>query len=195
MQASKFGIAEHKNWRNYDDENLSMYEERDFQRQKAYRAENSVRYQMINNNRYDSIEEIKKRVDKICSYKWFKDRWGERNVKVIYKSKGSALGNYGIGYIKLPKWAWNDLVILHELAHAITPPETGGQHGRYWAATFLELVEKVMGKADYIILREAFKKNDVKYKQKRRLSEETKIKMRSHMEEIRKNSPIVNNLL
>jgi len=190
MKASKFHKEEYKNWRNYDEE---QFQERDFQRQKAYDAEHAIRDKMSNNKKYDSREEIQKRVDKICSYKWFTSRWGNHQIRVIHKTHGSwAYGNYHKKHIRLPEWAWNDLIVLHELAHAITPPETGGRHGRYWAATFLELVEKVMSKADYIVLRESFKTHGVKYSQKRRLSEETKEKMRDHMKQVRQKSPIFN---
>jgi putative metallohydrolase (TIGR04338 family) len=191
MKASKFQKEEHQNWRNYGE---GKGEERDFQRQKCYDAENSIRNGMlVNNNRLETVEEMQAFVDKICSYKWFKDRWGNKSITVKPgQRRRRAGGHYGRSFITMPIWSRSTLIVLHELAHAITPYDTGGGHGRYWAATYLELVEKVMGKPDFLVLRESFKAHGVKYTQKRRLSEATKAKMAAHMENIRAKSPIFN---
>ena len=44
----------------------------DFQRQKCYNAENSVKKDLQNNQQFASIKDAQKFADKIVTYQWFK---------------------------------------------------------------------------------------------------------------------------
>lgn len=180
----------YKHWRNYGEED-APFPERDFQRRRCYDAErlfiNLLETQLkYTPKRYESVEEIQALVNKICSYAWFKRRWYPSETftpakKVISvkdgrgrKRAGGGYKTLWYGYITIPIWARDEIVILHELAHAITPPSTGGCHGRFWARTFLELVGHVVGWDEAKLLRDAYKKYKVKYNPRRRLSVEAK---------------------
>jgi len=46
------------------------------------------------------------------------------------------------------QWAWNDLVLMHELAHALTPHTgrgTRAAHGREWRKMYAALVSQAIG--------------------------------------------------
>jgi putative metallohydrolase (TIGR04338 family) len=46
------------------------------------------------------------------------------------------------------QWSWNDLVLMHELAHSLTSHTLRGQraaHGREWRKTYASLVSEVIG--------------------------------------------------
>jgi putative metallohydrolase (TIGR04338 family) len=49
-------------------------------------------------------------------------------------------------------WAMRELVVLHELAHHLTP---GDQHGSAFVATFVELVAELVGTEAAFLLRSA----------------------------------------
>ena len=153
-----------------------MGRERDFQRQRCYDSENEVRHKMPNNPRYEKVAEIEQYVDALFKKSWFKRRWGSTRVPSVHDGRGYVNAcSYG-GMIVLPRWARTRLVILHELAHEVTPTSAGGGHGRYWACAFLELVYYEMGEEAYKILRDSFKKNGVKYTMKRQMNREQKQK-------------------
>lgn len=175
----------YKRWRNYGEDG-APFTERDFQRQKCYDAENlffslmkdRLQYTL---KRFESIKEIQEYVNKICTRSWFKRRWNPEGTCIIHvedgRERSSASGGFSTlryGWITLPMWARNEVVIVHELAHAVTPPSTGGKHGRFWARSFLELVRFVIGEDSAKLLREAYKMGRVKYNPKRILSEEAK---------------------
>jgi len=160
-------------WRNSSQ--TSRYREWDFQKQKCYDAERVFRNALGEKNEMIStVVKIQAYVDRICSYAWFKRRWGEVKVTVKQTVTGCARGSYLGSWIKLPIWLGSKVVILHELAHAITPPSTGGGHGRYWAKTFLELVHHAMGESEMVLLRDNFKAYKVKYLPRKQLSETTR---------------------
>ncbi|MHA1592410.1 MAG: hypothetical protein ACTSUP_08065 [Candidatus Heimdallarchaeaceae archaeon] len=170
-----FELPEHQ-WRN---SKQAAWSERDFQRQKCYDAESlflrKLKENNIENEVMSNIEDVQKFVDKICTYVWFRRRWGD--IKITVKDgrgRTSACGSYHLKYIKLPCWARSKVVVLHELGHAITPPLTGGGHGRYWARAFLELIEHAFGFEVMRLLRECYKDKRVRYSPKKQLSPEVR---------------------
>lgn len=160
----------------------------DSQKQKLYDAESMAKFRIVNDLTtvkikyvlFYSIEEIQRFVDKLASSAWFKRRWGSLKITVKEKNGHTATANYSV--IKLPRWAWNAVVVLHEVAHTAKKRNQGGGsgHGRYFARTFLELTEHVLGKDTAKVLKEEFKRHNVKYLPKRDLSEETREKLRQN---------------
>ena len=171
--------------------------QRDSQRSKLYKAEREIKSPLAD-ERIETVPEIQKWVDKICSYAWFKRRFGNDIRIEVEDGRGrrSAQGERCLyrrlkndnieiydGYIKLPIWARKKWVILHEMAHAVCPYKPG--HGRYFARCFLSLIHHVLGyevKKEFV---EAFKKNKVKYNPFRVMTEEAKEAARERFKQFR----------
>lgn len=138
---------------------------RDSQRAKAYAAERFAFMDCFGWGRQDfkSIKAIQAYVNKVTRCAWFRRRWGKRDIKVSFKPYGSATG--GFGSIRLPRWAWTRPVILHEMAHCLSPAggPYGPGHGRLWARTYLELVRYALGLKPYEALRDAYRAQRVKF--------------------------------
>lgn len=81
--------------------------------------------------------------------------------------------------IAIPRWARNEAVVVHELAHTIALREYGrgdvAFHGWEFCATYLTLTLYGMGREAHDTLKAAFKANRVKYtkpRAKRQLTDE-----------------------
>lgn len=168
---------EQPNWKWREDrDNTALdhggYCERDNQRQRCYDAENFLKG--TPQHQFKSIQAIQTYVDDLLETAWFIKRFGAGwRVTVMDHQRGSrwAWGGYTrnkSGWIKLPEgWARKECIVLHELAHAITPHDTGGRHGRFWSRTFLELVRYRMGLTLFTALRQSMKSHHIKTSPKR----------------------------
>jgi len=69
------------------------------------------------------------------------------------------------GGIKIPLWARNEGVVLHELAHTICMREGGNEafHGWQFCSIYLRLVLYMMGREAHDALKAAFKANRVRF--------------------------------
>lgn len=137
---------------------------RDSQRQKVYDAENeAIRH---TGRSFGSIEEIQSYVDRLVGSAWWGRRYSDRRIVVQSKHHGTATANYTGSRINLPRWAWTEDVVLHEIAHIATNRQWGTQipaHGRHFAKVYLELVRHKMGKDAGARLKAAFAKHKVKH--------------------------------
>jgi len=72
---------------------------------------------------------------------------------------GRAWYSHGAREIVLPinSWAWNDMVVLHELAHACTVagPDQRSSHGKAWRKNYCSLVSEVVGPEAGLLLMDA----------------------------------------
>lgn len=153
---------------------------RDSQRSKLYRAEEILgtikpsypdgfvlsQAKGGTNNRWPSIEEAQTYVDSLVRARWFQSRWGQVVITVGKKTNGAATGtrhSRWSGTIQLPPWGRSEQVILHEVAHVLTPPGHAW-HGPQYAAIMLTLVEHRIGKEAAKALRQSFVDNRVKYR-------------------------------
>jgi len=105
-----------------------------------------------------TLEGCQKYYNNIFKRAWFKNRWNSHYVIVVKGTGATTLGRT----IRLAYWGRKEWVLLHELAHTLTPWQAPA-HGREFAGILLFLVQQVMGKAEADKLRKAFKKNKVKY--------------------------------
>src|SRR5947208_249395 len=110
----------------------------DPQKHRLYAAEFQMR-----NDRIYQLETFQERVDyaaSITSSRWWRSRgYGPVEVrKTITWANAHAFGHS----IEIPmsKWAFNKLVIIHELAHTITPDH----HGRIFAKAMLAVVQRFL---------------------------------------------------
>lgn len=71
-------------------------------------------------------------------------RWPGMRITVGLKRGGSAYGYRDKRRISLPAWARNEWVILHEIAHVLTPGRYTA-HGPEFAGVYLFLVRTVLG--------------------------------------------------
>lgn len=85
--------------------------------------------------------------------RWFRRRWPHVRHVQVDKGKVYAYGSYDwvaeTGHIVLPDWA-GEMTVAHELAHVCTEATHGwlrvAAHGTEWAAMYLALAERYVGK-------------------------------------------------
>jgi putative metallohydrolase (TIGR04338 family) len=142
---------------------------RDSQRQKLYNAEGEAIHASKNRINFVTVGEIQRYVDKIVSSKWWKGRFDIKKIDVTDgRRRRSAAGIRHIdetGTIKMPKFARNNWLTLHEMAHCVSHDD----HGRGYAKNYLLLVKRFIGDDDYRLLKEAFVKYHVKHTIRKRL--------------------------
>lgn len=110
-----------------------------------------------------TLKECQKFVDKVLARKYIQETYPWKLPIVVHDGRrrrnaaaGFRHGNYAI---MLPKWARNEFVILHEIAHHIS---RGNGHGPEFATCLLDLVRNVMGKEDAELLQAAYALRGVK---------------------------------
>jgi putative metallohydrolase (TIGR04338 family) len=159
---------------------------RDSQRQRVYESEYALRGKLKLRN-FKDIKDAQRYVERILGSSWYAKMFpvGRKHVTVQYK-RGSAFATGGFGGIRLPKqgwhWAGKDLIVLHELAHVLTPlcgeglckgdcgwhnepwPHTKvpAAHGPEFTRIFLDLVRRWMGKAAYEAMKAEYRTRRVK---------------------------------
>lgn len=90
--------------------------------------------------------------------------------KCLGGPRGMRQGEVTEGLIALSRWGLREsgeIVLLHELAHAVLPPDH--HHDRRWARTFIELVSGAMGFTMKQILVEEFRRQKVPFSPVRRV--------------------------
>jgi putative metallohydrolase (TIGR04338 family) len=171
-----------------------MARPRDAQRQRLYRAEWEFRGK--NNDGphagriFTSIAEVQAYTDRLLAEKWFQRRWcTPKRIDIEAKHHGAATAWPSRGLISMPKWAWCEQILLHEIAHCITDRYYVGFdrvaiHGREFAAINLELVGHKQGKAAAEALKVLYRKHKVKFtkpRAKRVLTEEQRQVLRDRL--------------
>ncbi len=85
-----------------------------------------------------------------------------RSIRVRPIKSKSAFSNFFLGLIELPPHFFNELTILHELAHHVVPPPHAA-HGPLWGAVYIDMVREFMGNQMASNLTKAFQKERVKF--------------------------------
>lgn len=143
----------------------------DSQRQRLYDSESAVFGVRFNQTVFTSVEECQSYADRITSSAWFRRRFGDISV-TIKPGRGCvrALAHTSSRTIKLPKWARQKWVIIHELTH-ILAPKPHGSHGRLFCAIYLDLLDHFLGSDKASALKAEMKKRNVKYSPRRSVPE------------------------
>jgi putative metallohydrolase (TIGR04338 family) len=117
---------------------------RDTQRARLYAAERAAAAAAGDTFHGRTIpnDECQAWVDDLMRRPAMQSRWGIHPIDVIMKRGGSAYG--GGGRITLPLFARNPWVILHEVAHNLTPNRYAA-HGPEFAGVLLFLVRTRLG--------------------------------------------------
>lgn len=108
-------------------------------------------------------EEIQAWVDRLRDTWWWQ-MWYPQVLRVEAYSRPGARDSVGswhpemnAGKIEMSRAHWNELVVLHELAHVLAAARYGSRsHDPWFARVYLELVALVMGSASYQALYHAF---------------------------------------
>ena len=131
---------------------------RDSQRARLYRAEGEV----DSGRRLPTVERMQDYVDALCAADWFLARWGMQAIEVRpgYGHRRATADEHGV--LQMPKWARTELVILHEVAHCLTP-RTCAAHGAEYAGVLLALARRAMGPATAQRLEDAFARQRVRW--------------------------------
>lgn len=168
---------------------------RDSQRQKLYNAERATfGYSRSVKTDLRSVADVQAYVDRVTATKWWADNVtavrnarGNRLVRRIEVRDGRGSGSaraVGMFRILIPTGMRQDWIVLHELAHCATTQELGplahgvyAAHGWQFAARYLSLVSRFLGREQHDRLRDQFKAHKVRYRPPRsgpKLSDEQK---------------------
>ena len=128
---------------------------RDNQRSKLYDAEDGV----DRGRAFDSVDAVQDFVDSITGSSYWERIPGAPRVVAVRDGRGrrhacAAESWYG-AEVRLPRWSRNQLIVLHELAHTITPKGCA-PHGPEFAAGYLRLVRRFLSEDHYEALQAAF---------------------------------------
>ena len=132
---------------------------RDSQRARLYRAESEVDA----GRRLPTVERLQAYVDHLVGLDWFVARWGTHAIEVRpgYGHRRATADQDGV--LQMPRWARTELVLLHEVAHCVTPA-TAAAHGPEYAGALLSLVRRCMGPAPAQALEDAFVRQRVAWR-------------------------------
>lgn len=131
---------------------------RDSQRARLYRAEGEVDA----GRRLPTVVRMQAWVDGLVATDWFRARWGDRafEVRPGFGHRRATADQHGV--LQMPKWARTELVLLHEVAHCLTPP-TCAAHGSEYAGILVALARRGMGPATAQALEDAFARQRVRW--------------------------------
>ena len=135
-----------------------MTRPRDSQRARLYRAEGEV----DSGRRLPTVARMQSYVDAVVATDWFLARWGERTLDVrpgFGHRRATADQN---GVLQMPKWARSELVLLHEIAHCLTPVDVAA-HGPEYAGVLLALARRAMSPGTAQRLEDAFARQRVRW--------------------------------
>ena len=131
---------------------------RDSQRARLYRAEDEV----SPGRRLPTVEILQTHIDELVTSDWFAGRWGRRSFEVRpgYGHRRATADRNGV--LQMPRWSRTELVLLHEVAHCLTP-ERYAAHGPEYAGVFLSLVRRRLSPAAAQALEDAFARHRVRW--------------------------------
>lgn len=118
-----------------------------------------------------TLDEVTEYLNRIFKSRWFKKHYPAKTWFTLGDgrrariARGGHRGYSGV-YLKLPRWARSEYVVLHELSHGVTPTDKAA-HGREFARNLLLLVKRWMGEEDYKKLKQSFRLHRVKFTPKR----------------------------
>lgn len=150
-----------------------MTTKRDTYRSKVYAAENAAfRVKFTGSKRIETVPEIQAYVNKLTNSAWFQKRWTLHSWRD--NGKGAVTVKSGAGFrrataypgsqtIYIPLWARTEWVILHELAHIVTP-QSEPYHAWHFLQCYIELVGHVLGKEAADALKDELKARRVPWR-------------------------------
>ncbi|BBY58666.1 TIGR04338 family metallohydrolase [Mycolicibacterium sarraceniae] len=119
--------------------------------------------------RFASMPSVRRYVGDVLALPAVSARWPQAGPLTVRTRRAASAAHYessgGTGIIAVPDrdsadWAMRELVVLHEIAHHLSPQ--GPAHGPDFIATFCELATVVMGPEVGHVLRVVYAKEGVK---------------------------------
>lgn len=119
--------------------------------------------------RFASVPSVQRYVDEVLALPAVIERWPDPGPLRVRPRRAASAAHYerqgGTGVIAVPDrdsadWAMRELVVLHEIAHHLTPD--GPAHGAEFTATFCALAGLVMGPEAGHVLRVVYTKEGVR---------------------------------
>jgi putative metallohydrolase (TIGR04338 family) len=131
---------------------------RDSQRARLYRAEDEVGV----GRRLSTVPLLQAYVDALAATSWFEARWGSRtfDVRPGHGHRRATAARDGV--LQMPRWARTEVVVLHEVAHCLTPVEFPA-HGPEYAGVLLSLVRRAIDPGTGQRLEDAFGRHGVRW--------------------------------
>ncbi len=130
---------------------------RDNQRARLYRAE----FEVDAGRRLPTVPVLQAYVDALAAAGWFRARWPDRAFEVRPGFGHRRATADADGVLQMPKWARSELVVLHEVAHCVTP-WSFASHGPEYAGVLLCLVRRAIGPGPAQALEDAFDRHRVR---------------------------------
>ena len=112
--------------------------------------------------RLPTVQRMQAYVDGLAAADWFAARWADRSFEVrpgFGHRRATADEN---GVLQMPKWARSELVMLHEVAHCLTPVAFAA-HGPEYAGVLLALARRAMSPATAQSVEDAFARQRVRW--------------------------------
>ena len=140
---------------------------RDTQKSPAYHAEFMLRSLMDNayeaptldffgstltlpqERKFGNVENVQAYVDRVLSLNWVRATWPTASDQVrVRERKGQHVAHYSPGSCEiavpvLTTWALREVVVLHEIAHHLTPADPG--HGPEFTGVVRALLTEIIG--------------------------------------------------
>lgn len=144
--------------------------ERDTQRSRVYKCDRDL---MAVAGKLPDIRDVERFVRKVFASKRVQDAFPEAvrwSLPSVGDGRGRSRACGGATKIKIPRWARDEAVVLHELAHTVCLRQTRNEayHGWRFCATYLKLVLYLMGREAHDTLKASFKKNRVRFTEPRK---------------------------
>lgn len=122
-----------------------MTSTRDTQRQRVYLAEAQVRpYGLI----FADMTQVLDYSSRVVNSEWWETHSNYRGlVTVVHRENRRGFATYKTGLIKLPRHAWHEVYVLHELAHLAhgVPHWHEAGHGPRYVETMHAMIIEFMG--------------------------------------------------
>lgn len=118
--------------------------------------------------RFASVESVRRYVDEVLALESVRRSWPAAGPLAVRSRRGRTAAHYeregDEATIAVPDqsttWALRELVVLHEIAHHLSPVEPA--HGPEFTSTFCALAEAVMGPEVAHVLRVVYAKEGVR---------------------------------
>ena len=99
--------------------------------------------------RFSNLTEMHYWVQSLLSSNWWKKEFPHiTEIYLFPKERGDACTylyyNLARADVHLPRWAYNELIVLHELAHCVS--DKRADHGPSWVRNFIHLVGRACGR-------------------------------------------------
>lgn len=116
---------------------------RDTMCKRVYEAEDALSECWHQPMEWPAVEEF---VAKVNRSRWVRARWSQQVVPVAERRTRVSATAWSDGRIVLPPFAWNRLIVLHEVAHVFTWHSQYAARGPEFCGIYLVLVDHFIGR-------------------------------------------------